>query len=199
MKGPVDSAIFRPADWFATLRWEEPFSLAQPVEIDVGCGKGGFLLWAAHARPQSNFLGIERQLVRLRKVDGKIRRSGLANVRLIRVEAGYFIAKLVPDSSVTAYHIFFPDPWPKRRHASHRLFQPSFVADLYRTLRQGGMVNVATDDGDYFAQIQNVMKRAGQFNEAAAEPLPDEAMTEFERVFRQKGQPIFRSRFLRRD
>ncbi len=199
MKGAVDTVVFKPVDWFAPLKWEDAFALAQPVEIDVGCGKGAFLLWAARTRPQSNFLGIERQFARLRKVDKKIQRLGLDNVRLIRVEAGYLIGKLVPADSVAAYHIFFPDPWPKRRHAAHRLFQPEFVADVHRTLRQGGAVNVATDDPTYFLQIQSLMKRVGQFDEVAPERLPDEAMTEFERVFRQKGQPIFRSRYVRQD
>jgi tRNA (guanine-N7-)-methyltransferase len=195
----VDTAIFKPADWFATLKWEDAFGLAQRVEIDVGCGKGAFLLWAAQARPCSNFLGIERQFVRLRKVDQKIQRLGLDNVRLIRVEAGYFIGKLVPANSVTTYHILFPDPWPKRRHAAHRLFRPEFVADVHRTLRQGGEVNVATDDANYFLQIQNLMKRVGPFNEVAPERLPEEAMTEFERVFQKNGQTIFRGQFVRRD
>jgi tRNA (guanine-N7-)-methyltransferase len=199
MRGIVDTVVFKPVDWFAPLKWEDTFALAQPVEIDVGCGKGAFLLWAARTRPQSNFLGIERQFARLRKVDKKIQRLGLDNVRLIRVEAGYLIGKLVPADSVAAYHIFFPDPWPKRRHAAHRLFQPEFVADVHRTLRQGGAVNVATDDPTYFLQIQSLMKRVGQFDEVAPERLPEEAMTEFERVFRQKGQPIFRSRYVRQD
>jgi tRNA (guanine-N7-)-methyltransferase len=199
MRGAVDTVVFKPIDWFAPLKWEDTFALAQPVEIDVGCGKGAFLLWAARTRPQSNFLGIERQFVRLRKVDKKIQRLGLDNVRLIRVEAGYLIGKLVPANSVTVYHIYFPDPWPKRRHAAHRLFQPEFVANLHRTLRQGGALNVATDDSNYFLQIQSLMKRACQFAEVAPEQLPEEAMTEFERVFRQKGQPIFRSRYIRQD
>jgi tRNA (guanine-N7-)-methyltransferase len=195
----MDTIIFKPADWFAPLRWADVFGAAQPVEIDVGSGKGGFLLWAAQARPQANFLGIERQLVRLRKVDKKIRRLGLANARLIRIEAGYFIGKVVPDDSVTAYHVYFPDPWPKRRHHPHRLFQPEFVAAVCRTLRRGGAVNVATDDADYFAHIRKLMGESGRFEEGMPETLPEEATTEFERVFREAGKPIYRSRFVRRD
>jgi len=195
----MDTAIFKPADWFAPVRWPDVFNTAGPVEIDVGCGKGGFLLWAAQARPQSNFLGIERQLVRLRKVDGKIRRLGLANAKLVRIEAGYFISKVVPDGSVAAYHVYFPDPWPKRRHQAHRLFQPEFVTALWRTLQPRGVVNVATDDAAYDSDIRKVMGDQGRFGETIPETLPEEATTEFERVFRQAGQPIYRGRFVRRD
>jgi tRNA (guanine-N7-)-methyltransferase len=189
-----ESAIYKPTDWLAPLDWREVFGNDRPVEIDLGCGKGGFLLWSADARPDHNFLGVERQLVRLHKVDKKIRRAGLTNARLLRVEASYFVGKLVTDHSVAAYHILFPDPWPKRRHAKHRLFQAAFVDELRRTLTPGGAVNVATDDADYFAHIQKVM--AGKFAENAPEILPAEAMTEFEKIFVAAGKTIGRARFI---
>jgi tRNA (guanine-N7-)-methyltransferase len=193
----LDTAIYKPTNWLDPLDWGDLFAHAtRPVEIDIGCGKGGFLVWAAQSRPATNFLGIERQLDRLRRVDKKVARLGLTNVRLIRVEASYFVGKLVPDHSVAAYHINFPDPWPKRRHAKHRLFQPAFVTDLYRTLGKGGAVNVATDDLDYFSQIQQVMRESGRFREKPAESLPAEARTEFERIFRAQGKPIGRAKFI---
>ncbi len=200
----VQSAIYRPTNWLDPLDWHQLFGNNHPVEIDVGCGKGGFLVWSAQTRPAHNFLGIERQLVRLHKVDKKIQRAGLprserdlTNVRLLRVEATYFISKLVPDRSVAAYHILFPDPWPKRRHAKNRLFQLAFVDDLYRTLGKGGAVNVATDDVDYFVHIRTVM--AGKFAETRPEALPPEAMTEFEKLFVAQGKPIDRARFEAKD
>jgi tRNA (guanine-N7-)-methyltransferase len=126
-------------------------------------------------------------------VDKKIQRAGLTNARLIRVEAGYFVSKLIPDNSIAAYHVLFPDPWPKRRHAKNRLFQPAFVTELDRTLGKGGVVNVATDDLDYFALIRKVM--AEKFAETKPEVLPAEAMTEFEKIFFAAGKPIGRARF----
>jgi tRNA (guanine-N7-)-methyltransferase len=194
--GCAASVIYHPANWLDPLDWRDVFGSDRPVEIDLGCGKGGFLVWVAGQRAGHNFLGVERQLKRLRKVDKKVLRAGLANVRLLRVEAGYFVAKLVPDHSVAAYHILFPDPWPKRRHAKHRLFQPAFVDELYRTLGQGGVVNVATDDADYFAHIREVMSE--KFVETKPEVLPSEAMTEFEKIFVAEGKPIARARFHRR-
>ena len=118
-------------------------------------------------------------------------------VRLLRIEAGYFATKMVPDSSVTAYHIYFPDPWPKRKHARHRLINLAFVGELDRTLGQGGVVHVATDDLDYFAVIKKVFAASGRFEEQSPEHLPVEAQTEFEKIFLAQGKPIGRARYVR--
>ena len=193
----METAIYKPANWLDPLEWSQVFpEPTRQLEIDIGCGKGGFLLWAAGAHPSTNYLGIERQLVRLRKVDKKILTRQLANARLLRIEAGYFVGKLIPTQSVNAYYVLFPDPWPKRRHQANRLFQPAFVAELNRTLRPGGTVHVATDDLDYFAQIQKVMRESGRFRETAADILPVEAQTEFEKVFLALGKKIGRAKFL---
>jgi tRNA (guanine-N7-)-methyltransferase len=193
------TAIFKPADFFAPLDWGTVFTRPAPIEIEIGCGKGGFLAWAAATRPVANFLGLERQLVRLRMADKKVQRQGLTNVRLLRIEAGYFVTKMVPDGSVAAYHIYFPDPWPKRRHQRHRLINLEFVGELDRTLGPGGVVHVATDDLDYFASMQQVFAASRRFEEQPPEPLPVEAQTEFEKIFLAQGKPIGRARFVRRD
>jgi tRNA (guanine-N7-)-methyltransferase len=192
----VPTAIFRPADFFALLNWDSVFSTPAPIEIEIGCGKGAFLAWAARNRPQHNFLGVERQMIRLRKVDSKVQRIGLANVRLLRIEAGYLVGKMIPDNSVAAYHIFFPDPWPKRRHQAHRLLGPAFVLELHRTLQKGGAVNVATDDATYFAGIQKVFSNSGKFTSVEPVSLPVEAQTEFEKMFLAQGLVINRGRYV---
>ena len=193
----MQSGIYKPANWLDPLDWREVFDEPRPVEIDIGCGKGAFLLWAAQARTQHNFVGIERQLVRVRKVDKKIQRLGLRNVRLIRIEASYFVSKIVLNNSVSAYHIYFPDPWPKRRHHPRRLFNTGFVQELDRTLTRGGAVNVATDDDDYFVHIEKVMVESKRFAVTPPEPLPPDAKTEFENLFVAQGKPIHRTRFVR--
>ena len=129
------SVIYKPANRFELLDWREVFAHDRPVEIDLGCGKGSFLLWAAGTHPQRNFLGVERLLRRLRRVDRKAVRAGLDNIRLIRIEASYLIVKLIPDSSVSTYHILFPDPWPKRRHHSRRLVCAPLLGDVHPRLR----------------------------------------------------------------
>jgi len=204
-----ESVLYKPSSYFDTLDWGGVFGREAPVEIDVGCGKGNFLAWLAGAKPEHNFLGVDRQLVRLRKVDKKIQRAKLANVRLLRLEFSYVIAKLIPDASVVAYYIFFPDPWPKRRHAKKRLFQPEFVGELRRTLVAGGVVNVATDNAPYFEQIVGLMRSAAvpavgaelqtagtaAFLEERSLPLPEEARTEFEKIFLAKGDAVYRARW----
>jgi len=189
------SVIYKPGNWFEPLSWRAVFAREQPIEIDLGCGRGSFLLWAAQAYPQRNFLGVDRLLRRLRRVDRKAVRDGLDNVRLIRVEAAYLIARLVPDNSVTTYHVSFPDPWPKRRHHSRRLICAPVLAEMHRTLAVGGLVNCATDHEEYFTWIQREFRQSGQFAERETEVLPPEARTDFERDFVAAGKPVYRCRW----
>jgi tRNA (guanine-N7-)-methyltransferase len=192
------SVIFKPDNWFKPLDWRAVFPREQPVEIDLGCGKGSFLLWAARVYPQRNCLGVERLLRRLRRVDRKAVRDGLENVRLIRVEATYLISKLIPDSTVSTYHILFPDPWPKRRHHSRRLINGPFLADVHRTLIADGLVNCATDHEEYFQWIDREFQKTGRFEKTEPAVLPTEAWTDFERDFILAGKPVYRSRWQRR-
>ena len=194
----VDTCRYIPPNWLDPLDWSDVFGRPAPVEVEIGCGKGTFLAWAAAQYPDRNFLGIERLLDRLRKADRKICRQGLTNVRLLRLEASYVVDKLMPQSSVAACHVLFPDPWPKRRHAGKRLFQPAFVSDLHRMLTADGEVHFATDSAEYAAEVRRAMTMRGEFTEAEPPILPDEAQTDFEREFRAAQKPIYRARFLRR-
>jgi len=199
MTEPTDlSVIFRPANWFEALDWRGVFPREQPIEIDLGCGKGAFLLWAARTYPDRNFVGVERLLRRLRRVDRKAVRDSLENVRLIRVEATYLIAKLIPDGSISTYHVLFPDPWPKRRHHPRRLICVPFLAEMHRTLTADGVINCATDHAEYFEWIQREFRKSGQFVEDAPPLLPQEAWTDFERGFIAAGKMVYRCRWQRR-
>jgi len=162
-------------DWFAHPE--------RRLEIDLGCGKGRFLLAHAAKNPETNFLGIDRMLRRIRKVDNRARRLDLGNIRLMRVEAYYAVAHLLPPASVDAYYIFFPDPWPKARHESHRLFNPLFLDALCRTLAPGGIAHVATDHLPYFDQLSGIF--AGDARFAPVEPFvpPEDEQTDFERYY----------------
>lgn len=196
--GAGPSVIHKPADWFQPLDWRSVFTGEQPVEIDLGCGKGSFLIWAAHTYPERNFLGVERLLRRLRRADRKAVRAGVENVRLIRVEAAYLVSKLIPDNSVSTYHILFPDPWPKRRHCSRRLISAPFLVEVDRTLAVDGLVNCATDHEEYFEWIQREFQKSGRFAEKEPTLLPQEAWTEFERVFMAAGKKVHRCRWQKR-
>jgi len=192
------SILYKPANWFEPLDWHAVFAQDRPVEIDLGCGRGGFLLWAARTYPQRNFLGVERLLRRLRRVDRKAVRAGLDNVRLIRIEASYLIGKLIPEGSVSTYHILFPDPWPKRRHHSRRLVCAPLLGEVHRTLTDGGVVNCATDHEEYFEWIQQEFQKTGQFEGKEPPVLPQEAWTEFEREFVAAGKKVYRCRWQKR-
>ncbi|NQU41332.1 MAG: methyltransferase domain-containing protein [Lentisphaerae bacterium] len=171
---------------------------SRPLCVDVGCGKGRYLAAVARHNSNKNFLGIDRQLSRLRRVSRKLVREELHHVRLIQAEAAHAIHELLPDASVAIYTLFFPDPWPKRRHHRRRLFSPAFLGDIYRTLRPDGRIHVATDHLDYFRAISTLFGAETRFG--PIEPLvltPDE-QTDFELLFVAQGKPIGRASYEKR-
>lgn len=181
---PADgSLIFRPASWVEPLPLAEIFARPQPLEVELGSGDGSFLTQWAQAHPHRNFLGVERLLGRLRKIDRKGRRLELPNLRLIRIEAGYFLAFLLPARTVHALHLYFPDPWPKRKHRRHRLVRESFPQRAARVLAAGGFVYLRTDDADYFAQMRDVFAASGSFQTADTPVELSAVVTDFERDF----------------
>lgn len=179
----------RPEDWLNPLPLAASFGHPErPVEVDVGCGKGRFLLAHAAANPDINFLGVDRMLRRIRKIDRKARRLGLSNIRLLRMEAYYATTFLVPADSVTTYYIFFPDPWPKKRHHEHRLFNPAYMDALHRTLRTGGRVHFATDHIPYFEQVRDLLKADARFVEVEPYVPSEVERTDFELWYIRQGE-----------
>ena len=170
------------------LRLEELFPVQQPTELEIGCGDGGFLFQMAQQHLKRNFLGVERLLGRIRKLSKKGQRASLTNLRLLRLEGRYVMKYLLPEKTFEAIHIYFPDPWPKDRHARHRLVDFEFPQKAARLLKQGGVVHLRTDDMTYFKQMKTVFCAHGGFNE---EETPDELaarVTEFEVEFNAQGK-----------
>jgi tRNA (guanine-N7-)-methyltransferase len=139
------------------------FSKAQPLEVELGSGDGSFLLNYAKQHPERNFLGIERLWGRIKKLDRKGRRMGLENLRGIRIESAYFLEYLLPRESTSALHIYFPDPWPKRKHQRHRLVNERFPELARNILQPGGVVYLRTDDDNYFEQMLSVFNASELF------------------------------------
>jgi tRNA (guanine-N7-)-methyltransferase len=163
------------------------FPRAQPLEIELGSGDGSFLAQYAQRHPERNFVGVERLLGRLRKLDRKGRRAGLTNLRGVRIESSYFLEYLVPAHSVSTLHIYFPDPWPKRKHRRNRLINEQFPIVARQALVPGGVVYLRTDDRDYFEQMVSVFDAAPAFCAIETpEPLAT-LLTDFEKEFRARG------------
>ena len=187
------SLIHRPSSWVERLPLGELFGQTQPLEVELGAGDGSFLAQWAGAHPERNFIGVERLLGRLRKLERKGRRLGLRNLRLMRIEASYFMEYLLPPGSLAALHIYFPDPWPKRKHRKNRLVNEAFVAAAALALAPGGVVWLRTDHAEYFEQMTTVFGAAQEFR--ALETPPDLAavVTDFEREFNASGLGTWRA------
>jgi tRNA (guanine-N7-)-methyltransferase len=165
------------------------------LEVELGSGDGSFLVHYARQHPEHNFLGVERLLGRLRKLDRKGRRAGLTNMRGVRIESSYFLRYLLPIRSAAAIHVYFPDPWPKRKHRRHRLISEQFVSVAHEVLQPGGKVYLRTDDADYFEQMLQVFAASAVF---ARVETPDSLaclLTDFETDFNAQGIPTLRAAY----
>jgi len=181
------SLVFRPPSYVDRIDLAELFPNAQPLEVELGSGDGSFLIEWARRHPHHNFLGLERLLGRIRKLDRKGCRAGLTNLRGIQLEASYFMEYLLPPASVQALHVYFPDPWPKRKHRKHRLVNSHFTETAATVLAPGGTVFLRTDDADYFAQMESVFEANASFAVGETPLELAEVVTDFEREFNARG------------
>jgi tRNA (guanine-N7-)-methyltransferase len=173
----------------------ELFPRSQPLEVELGCGDASFLVEYARRHPDLNFIGVERLLGRLRKLDRKGRRAGLANLRGVQIECSYFLRYLLPPRSAAALHIYFPDPWPKKRHRKNRLINESFPPLARSALAPGGVVHLRTDDADYFTQMTAVLGASIDFQKVETPPELSDLPTDFERDFLARGIPALRAAY----
>ena len=179
---PITSAI-EPID-LAKL-----FPAEQPLEFEIGSGDGSFTLQYALAHPGTNIVALERLLGRITKLDRKGHRAGLKNLRLLRAEAAYVLEYLLPPGRLDAIHVYFPDPWPKKRHHKNRLISEPFPPLAERLLKAEGVVYLRTDNVEYFEQMLEVFDRAVGFERTeTSEPLKA-LVTDFEQQFNANGIP----------
>jgi len=147
---PLNTVIFDPVTSSLPLVWADLFGRGGRVELEVGCGKGRYLLNQAADHPEVNYVGLEYARAYLETIAERAGRRGLGNVRAARCEAGEFFREAVPPSSLSAFYLLYPDPWPKKRHHKRRLVQDEFLADLRRALQPGAKIEIATDHAGYF-------------------------------------------------
>ena len=171
------------------------FPGAQPLEVELGCGDASFLAEYARRHPDRNFIGVERLLGRIQKLDRKGRRAGLSNLRGVRIESSYFLQWLLPPRSASALHIYFPDPWPKQKHRRNRLINEQFPALARAALAPGGAVYLRTDDADYFRQMTEVFGASANFQQMETPADLAALPTDFEREFNAKGIQTLRAAY----
>ncbi|MGB1875180.1 MAG: tRNA (guanosine(46)-N7)-methyltransferase TrmB [Akkermansiaceae bacterium] len=209
---PPEPSEFMPADFFRSHSPEEIFGNDHPLEIDLGCGDGTFLIEMAKHYPERNFLGVERLLGRVRGVCRRIHELGLSNAKVLRLESQYTLEYLLAPHSVSRLHLLCPDPWPKARHHKRRLVQQEFLAILHKTLQPGGEFLFKTDHPEYYEWVCEQIEESNKARKNNGEPersftqlpWPTEGegdgffypKTDFERLWEEKGKLISKLRYM---
>lgn len=179
------------------IHWGNYFGNPNPVELDIGCGRGLFLVNAADQNPEINFLGMELDYKEGRRSALRLKKREFANARVVGGDCRPLLKRFIVPASVQAAHVYFPDPWWKRKHLRRRLFTDAFVELLARVVRPGGLVHSWSDVEDYFGVISALMDAHTDFQtlDPPAQRTPTHDMdyhTSFERKKRKLGSKIWR-------
>ena len=172
--------------------WADVFGRIAPVEIDLGAGDGVYAEARAKREPERDFVAVERLLGRATKIAKKATRNHLGNLRVLRLESGYFIKNLCHSSSLSAITVHYPDPWPKRRHQGNRLLQREFFEDAGRAVKVGGCLKLTTDDQEYFEWSGQEGKHSTSWMVDPEWNGADEPTSEFKELFAQEGRKVYR-------
>jgi len=195
LAGEPPAVIYRLPSILERLDLAGLFPKRQSLEIELGSGDGSFLAAYAALHPDRNFIGVERLLGRIRKLERKARRAGLRNLRGVRIESAYFLQYLLPQHSAAAIHVYFPDPWPKRKHRRHRLVNECFPGVAFEALEASGTIYLRTDDPDYFEQMTAVFGATPVFQRIETPPELAQLLTDFERDFQARGVATLRAAY----
>ena len=184
-----------PSDYFRKLSKEEIFETNRPLEIDLGCGDGSFLVAMASHYQERNFLGVERLLGRVRKVIRKAEKNSLLNLKVLRLELSYTIEWLLPDHCANRMHLLFPDPWPKKKHHKRRMVNKSFCESLVRILKEDGEFLFKTDHPDYFEESMRALENFDLLEQLSWNTDDFYPVTDFEKIWTKEGKKIYSARF----
>jgi tRNA (guanine-N7-)-methyltransferase len=181
--------------------WNSLFGNDRPVVVEIGCGKGRFIIRSALDNPRLNYFGMERAGKFFSLMKQRVLRSQAGNIRIVKCEADHCVRTYIGDDSVRAYHVLFPDPWPKKRHHKRRLISADFMAEVTRTLEPGGSIYFATDFEDYFHQMTALSRQCAALAELYCRVIrpddadPEAAETNYERKYLLQGRRIFRAAY----
>jgi tRNA (guanine-N7-)-methyltransferase len=165
------------------------FGRVAPLVLEIGSGMGETTIEIAKARPDANFLAVEVHGPGVGSLLNRIAAAGLSNVKIIRHDALDVLEHMIPDNALAAIHLFFPDPWPKKRHHKRRMVQPEFAAIAARKLAPGGVLHAATDWPDYAERMNEVFSKETLLEPAAA-GFAARPVTKFESRARRLGHPV---------
>ncbi len=182
--------------------WDQQglFGRVAPLEVEVGSGKGLFLETAAAARRDHDFFGIELAKMYAHRCATRLARKSLSNGRMLSGDGLWFFREVLPEASVAAVHVYFPDPWWKKRHHKRRVLNGPFVADVTRVLAPGGRLHFWTDVQDYYSTTLELLAAktplVGPLDVDARPAEHDlDYHTHFERRTRLAGKPVYRCQF----
>lgn len=181
----------------------ELFDRSAPTELEVGSGKGLFMQTAASDHPDRNFVGIEIAGKYARYAAAKLARKGLTNGKMLHGDAMQLITKNVADASLAAVHVYFPDPWWKKRHFKRRIMNDTFLKHVQRTLKPDGELHFWTDVQEYFeSALEQVAESTDLSGPQPVDEKPAEHdldyRTHFERRMRRHNEAVYRSLFIKR-
>lgn len=186
---PRDTGLF-------LFDFEKMFGNRNPVILEIGSGKGRFLIDTASERPDVNLIGIEKSLHYYRVIRDRLRKRDLRNVRLINYDAFVVLQKMIPDASIAEIHIYFPDPWPRKKEQKRRIIRPEVLAEIRRVLVDGGWGIYVTDHREYFEAAAPLIEST--FRAERRVPGPDDPpRTNYEAKYRAEGREIYEVRFRR--